>query len=353
MAENQSSGEKTEEPTHRRKTEARKQGTVAKSTDLTGALTLLAIVAVLPSALGAFGKGFVESLRNTPLPGDASTTNLSGYALDLLKPSLMLLATIGGTAMAVGLAANFAQVGFHLSAAPLEPKFEKINPVSGLKRLASKRSLMEGLKTMFKGLIFGFLAFDAIRNNWTSLLTLSWNSPSEAAVRVGALMWSVTIRVAIAWLVMATLDYFFQRNEINKQLKMTKDEVRREMKEMEGSPEIRIARMQLMRKMSRGRTREMIKNADVIITNPTHFAVAIQYDRSNMHAPMVVAKGQDYLAFKIREIAEQHQVPIVPNPPLARALYKQCDVGDFIPRDHFAAVAEVLAHVYRTIKKLR
>ncbi|MBL8059727.1 MAG: flagellar biosynthesis protein FlhB [Chthonomonas sp.] len=353
MAENQSSGEKTEEPTLRRKSEARKQGTVAKSTDLTGALTLLAVVAILPTALGAFGKGFVASLHGTPLPTDASTSNLSAYVLDLLKPSLLLLATIGGTAMAVGLAANFAQVGFHLSAAPLEPKFEKINPVSGFKRIASKRAVVEGLKTLFKGLLFGFLAYDAIRSNWTNLLTLSWNSPSEAAIRVGALIWAVAIRVAVAWLVMATLDYFFQRNEVNKQLRMTKDEVKREMKEMEGSPEIRIARMQRMRKMSRGRTQEMIKSADVIITNPTHFAVAIQYDRSSMHAPMVVAKGQDYLAFKIREIAEQHKVPIVPNPPLARALYKQCDVGDFIPRDHFAAVAEVLAHVYRTIKKLR
>jgi len=353
MAENQQSGEKTEEPTHRRKTEARKQGTVAKSSDLTGALTLLAILCVLPSALTAFGHGFVQSLRGAPIPGSLSSTDISRYLASLLQPAMMLFVTIAGTAMLVGLASNFAQVGFTLSTSAMEPKFEKINPAQGIKRLASRRAMMEGLKTLFKGLLFGFIAFDAIRGNWGNLISLSWNTPSEAAIRVGGLIWTVSIRVAVAWLAMAALDYMFQRSEVNKQLRMTRDEVKREMKEMEGSPEIRVARMQRMRKLSRGRTQEMVKKADVVITNPTHFAVAVQYDRASMHAPMVVAKGQDYLAFKIREIAEQNGVPIVPNPPLARALYKQCEVGDFVPRDHFAAVAEVLAYVYRTIKKLR
>lgn len=354
MAES-SSGEKTEEPTHRRKTDARKQGTVAKSADLTGALTLMAVLGVLPAALAAFGHGMVGGFQSSlsNVPRGMSQAEIYRFMADLLKPTLLLFLTVAGTGLAVGLASNFLQVGFTLSAESMQPKFEKINPVAGFKRLFSQRALVEGLKTLFKGVVFGYMAFDAVRANWINLIRLGWFGPAEAATHVGSLIWGISMRVGTAWLILAALDYMFQRQQVNKQLKMTKDEVKREMKEQEGSPEVKAARMQRMRKLSRGRIQESVRKADVIITNPTHFSVAIQYDRSKMHAPMIVAKGQDYLALKIREIATENKVPIIPNPPLARALYKECEVGDFVPREMFGAVAEVLAFVYRTIKKLR
>ncbi len=354
MAES-SSGEKTEEPTPRRKNDARKQGTVAKSADLTGALTLMAVVSILPAALGAFGSQIINGFQTSVLniPSGMTMGEIARFSSSLLRPTLILFAVVAGTAMLVGLATNFLQVGFFLSAESMSPKFEKINPVAGMKRLFSARAFAEGLKTLLKGLVFSYMAYDAIRSNWVGLIRLSWFDPNQAAHQVGGLIWSISIRIAVAWLVLAALDYLFQKKQVNKQLMMTKDELKREMKEQEGSPEIKAARMQRMRQLSRGRARDAIKTADVIITNPTHFAVAIKYDRSKMHAPMVVAKGQDYLALKIREIAGEHRIPIVPNPPLARALYKQCEVGDFVPREMFSAVAEVLAYVYRTIKQLR
>lgn len=355
MAQQGDSGEKTEEPTFTKKQRARKQGTVAKSVDLTGALTLMAVVAILPSALGVFGAGAMDGFRRAlnNMPSSLAPGEISGFTLTLLQPALLLFAVIAGTAMAVGLAASFLQVGFVLTAEPMAPKFSKINPLEGFKRLFSKRSMFEGGKTLVKGLVFGWLAYDAIQQNWVSIIRLSWVAPHEAASNVGQMIWTIAMRVAGVWLALAALDYFFQKRMVHKELMMTKDELRREMKEQEGSPEVKAARFQKMRQMSKGRMGEAVKNADVIVTNPTHFSIAIQYDRSKMHAPMVVAKGQDYLALRIRELAAEHKVPIVPNPPLARALYKQCEVGDFIPRDMFSAVAEVLAYVYRTIKKVR
>lgn len=355
MAENGQTGEKTEDPTPRKREQARKQGTVAKSVDLSGALTLLALIAIMPPLLATAGNQMIIAFRASfsNLPMTLRQGDIWQFTQVLLPPMLILFAGIAGTAMLVGLVTNFAQVGFHLTAQPMAPKFEKINPIAGFKRLFSQRSAFEALKAIVKGLLFGWIAYDVIVQNWTNIIRLSWFSPDQAAGQVGAMIVTIGMRVGVAWLVLAALDYFFQKRQVHKQLMMTKDELRREMKEQEGSPEIKAARMQRARKLSKGRMADAVRQADVIVTNPTHFSVAIQYKRNEMHAPVVVAKGQDYLALKIREIAGEHQIPIIPNPPLARALYKRCEVGDFIPRDLFSAVAEVLAYVYRTVKKLR
>jgi flagellar biosynthesis protein FlhB len=349
------SGEKTEEPTPRKKQEARKQGIVTKSMDLTGALTMLAMMASLPAIMQTFGTGMMESmqfsLRNMPMTlhhGD-----MTAWIINLAKPAVLAAAMVMGIAMLSGVVLNVAQTGFHASTEAIKPKFEKIDPIKGFKRIFGARAMMEGLKATAKGLIFGWIAYAAIRDYQPQLVRLSYLSPSEAASVIGGLMSTIGMRIAGTWLAIGMLDFFFQKKQTNKQLMMTKDELKREMKEQEGSPEIKHARMQRARQLVKGRMAESVRKADVIITNPTHFSVAIQYDRSKMHAPMVVAKGQDYLALKIREIAAASDVPIVPAPPLARALYKQCEIGDFVPRDQFTAVAEVLAFIYRTAKKMR
>jgi len=170
---------------------------------------------------------------------------------------------------------------------------------------------------------------------------------------VGTLLRSIVIKVAISWLVLAAIDYFFQRKQVDKQLKMTKEEIKQEMKQAETSPELKAAQHRRRRQLSKGRMMQSVKKADVIITNPTHYAIALSYDSDKHTAPVVVGKGVDILAAKIREVAAENRVPIVPNPPLARALYKQCEIGDPVPKDLFQPVAEVLAYVYKTLKRIK
>ncbi len=254
--------------------------------------------------------------------------------------------------MGVGLVANFAQVGFSMSGEALKPNFNKINPIQGFKRMFSATATMEGVKATVKSFLFGYLAWLCIRDRWDELVSLA-GAPSYAMLAtVGGLLHSILVRVGIAWLILAAADYLFQRKQVEKQLRMTKEEVKQEMKEQEQSPELRMAMMRARRRNSK-RMMQAVQTADAIITNPTHFSIAIKYEPGKSFAPQVVAKGQDLIALRIREIAKEHGVPIVPNPPLARQLYKKCEVGDFIPRDLFQAVAEVLAYVYRTVKSVR
>jgi flagellar biosynthetic protein FlhB len=347
--------EKTEEATPRRRQEARRKGTVARSTDLTGALVLLALAIVLPSAFGIAGGGLVEGLNQglARIPSTLDLPAAARFAWAVTGPAMAGLAMIAGVAMIVGVAVNFVQVGFVLSLQPMNPTYEKIDPLQGMKRLLSARSLFEGGKTVVKGLLFGGIAFHAIYTRWPDILSMGALEPLGAVAVLGSVLQTVLVRVGIAWLALAAVDYLFQRKQTEKQLLMSKQELRQEMKEQEGSPELKAAQSQRRRKLSRGRLADKVKGADVVVVNPTHYALAIQYDRSKMAAPVVVAKGTDYLAVRIRELAAEHRVPIVPNPPLARALYKRCEVGDPVPRELFQAVAEVLAYVYRTVKGVR
>jgi flagellar biosynthetic protein FlhB len=348
MAE-QSSGEKTEDATPRKREKARKQGTVAKSQDLTGACTLMAISFMIPWVLMNLVEHLFinlgRSITQIPTSFDQKTAFL--YLLHLITPMIKGVLPLLLTVMMVALITNFAQVGFVLSGESLNPKLEKIDPFKGIKRLLSAKQLVEGLKAGLKFGIFGLICYYVIKNDLDGIAALSTMTPVAAAAFMGNLMQDIMLKVAFAWLALAALDYFFQRKQVEKQLKMTKDELKREMKEQEGSPELKSAQSRRRQELSRGGLKGNLEKAEAIVTNPTHYAVAIRYDRSEMHAPMVVAKGADYLALKIREIGADLDIPIVENPPLARTLHKQCEVGDFIPRDMFSAVAEVLAYVYK------
>lgn len=347
--------ERTEEATPRRKQKARRKGTVARSSDATNAIVIVVLLAVLPMVGANLASSLLSGMRRSLLsiPEAATPSAILSFAMDFLKPAALSIAPVIGTALLVGLAANFLQVGFALSPEAMSPNLNKINPASGLKRLFSRKSLVEGAKAMAKSGLFAFIAYSVVRSEWNNLLNLSGLPAPVAMSVVGSILQTIFVRVAIAWLVLAALDYLFQRKEVDKELRMTKQELREEMKEMEQSPELRAAMASRRRKLSKGRMMESIKTADVVVTNPTHYAVAIRYDRSSMHAPKVVAKGVDYLALRIRETAAEHKVPILPNPPLARQLYKKCEVDDYVPRELFQAVAEVLAHVYTTLRKVR
>jgi flagellar biosynthetic protein FlhB len=353
MAE--TSAEKTEDATPKRRREARRKGTVAKSTDLTSALVVLGLLIVLPSAISQLGTGFVHGtsagLSNIPLSSDFR--DIGARAWLSLQPAVGGLILIVATAMVIGVASNFGQVGFVLSGEALMPSFAKLNPLNGLKRLFSRQAIFDGGKATIKSGLFMLLTWSVISSSWNKLFGLAYLPPLAALVTVGELIRSIAMKIALTWLFLAAIDYAFQRKQVNKQLKMTKEEVKQEMKDAETSMELKMAMAKRRRQLSKKRLAEAMKSANVVITNPTHFAIAISYQQGKDYAPIVVAKGQDFLAARIRELAAENKVPLVANPPLARTLYKQCEVGDFVPRELFQGVAEVLAYVYRTMKKVR
>jgi flagellar biosynthetic protein FlhB len=322
--------------------------------DLTGSVVLLCIVLVLPTAISLLAQGLFTAFKSgfTSLGADLSTAALARRVVEVIEPVLPGLGLLIGCALVMGLTCNFSQVGFVLSGEALNPKWDRLNPAQGLKRILGLSGVMEGLKALLKSVLFGAIAYSVVRQNFEQLMVLAWLPPLTAMTVIGGVMRTMAIRVGLMWLALAALDYFYQRKRLDKQLRMTKEEVKQEMKEMEQSPELKRAIIIRRRRLSR-RMMAAVKNASVVVTNPTHYSVAIQYEAGKAHAPQIVAKGVDHLAFKIREIAAENQVPIVPNPPLARALYKHCEVGDFIPREYFQPVAEVLAYVYRTVKRLR
>ncbi len=347
--------ERTEDATPRRRQQARRKGTVARSVDLNGAIVTVALLLTLPAAISLMSQGFLQAVRLgfRELPTTLDFATLSSKAAASASAPLVGLALLVGTAMAVGLASNFAQVGFTFSGEALNPSLAKLNPVNGMKRLFSRQAAFEGFKALIKTALFGFVAFTAIRSRWDDLASLSSLPPAAAMATAGLVLRTVALRLAILWATLAAIDYFFQRKQVDKQLRMSKEELRQEMKESETSPELRAAMAQRRRKLVKGRMMDGVKTADVVITNPTHYAVAIRYEHGKDHAPILVAKGADLIAARIREIASENRVPIVPNPPLARTLYRKCEIGDAVPRDLFQPVAEVLAYVYRTLKKVR
>jgi flagellar biosynthetic protein FlhB len=353
MAE--TSQERTEQATDKRKREARKKGTVAKSVDLNHAASTIALLMTLPLALSKLASAMLGTMRfalANPTE-DPSFSGLQHRFLTCLVPVLPGIAIIMAVAVGVALVSNFAQVGLVFSPEALAPNFAKMNPLEGFKRMLSSRGAFETGKAALKAILFGYLAYSAIMSRWSDVSHLGFLNTMGGLQAIGEIMRTMALRIAIVWAILAGADYYFQRKQTNKGLMMSKQEVKQEHKESEGSPEVKMARHRRRHKLRRQRMRQAVQAADVVVTNPTHFAVAIQYSPTKGHAPIVVAKGQDLVAARIREFAKEAKVPIVANPPLARALHKQCEVGDFVPRELFQAVAEVLAYVYKTLGRVR
>jgi flagellar biosynthetic protein FlhB len=342
---------KTEKATPKRKQEARERGQVSRSVEVNSAVILLAALLTFryvgPYMMDSLGNLTVFAYQNMGI--SFGMENVYSYGIFYMWQVFKIIAPLLGIILLVGLAANYFQVGVLFSLKPLTPKISNVNPMTGLQRLFSRRSMVEFFKALLKLIIIGWIGYDGVKNALPQLVPAMDMAGTEALQFVGLLTLKILNRIILALIVLAILDHFYQKWEYEDGLKMTKQEIRDEFRQSEGDPMIKARIRQIQREMARRRMFEAIPKADVIITNPTHIAVALQY-KDGMQAPMVLAKGERVIAERIREMGRKHHIPIVENPPLARSLFKSCPVGAPISPDLFEAVAEVLAFVYRMNK---
>jgi len=348
-------GEKTEKATPRRRQEARKKGQVLRSIEINSALILLvaftAIYALGPYIYRELSQ-FMQWMFGNAFTLEFSVAGIRNFFINALIVFLKVTLPIMLLIMVIGVLANVVQVGFMFTGEPLKIKLERLNPVAGLKRIFSKRSLVELFKSLVKVGAAGYIAFDVIRDEFMRLPALQDMDVMAIGIFIGSLTYRIGWRVGLVLLILAIFDYAYQWWEYEKNLRMSKQEIKDEYKQTEGDPLIRSKIKERQRQMAMRRMMQDIPQADVVITNPTHFAVAIKYDGKTMQAPVVVAKGQDFVAARIKEIAKEHRIAIVENKPLAQALFKSVEIGAEVPPELYKAVAEVLAFVYQ-LKKAR
>jgi flagellar biosynthesis protein FlhB len=342
-------GEKTESATPRRRQEARERGQVLKSTEVNTAALLVAGAAFLqwvwPSMTRSLTDLTLHSFEASVM-ADLSQPEVQSKGLGLALFGLRLVGPFLLGLMAVGVVSNLAQVGFLLSGQSIKPQFSRVNPLDGAKRLLSTRTLVELVKTIAKVLIIGGFAWQALSDKGAMLVSLADMQPGMAGAAITGAVMAVVWKVAIAFVCVAAADYLYQRWFFERSLRMSKEEIKEELKQSEGDPHIRARLRQRARALARQRMMSEVPRADVVITNPTHFAVAIRYE-AGMDAPQVIAKGERLIAQHIKKIAREHGIPTIENRPLAQALYKACKVGQAVPPELYRAVAEVLAFVYK------
>ena len=355
FAEDANGAEKTEQPTAKKLDDARKEGQVAKSQEIATAFSLLAFFLILRFGYGFMGTNFqmIFGRVYNNIPNVARTYNgylPVEYIKSILNNALLTMLLICAPFFLIGFLIAFlsdlVQVGFKPTGKPLQPKLSKLNPISGMKKIFSTRKLFELAKSILKLAIMAIVIITFFNGREESLFLL-YDMPLQKAIGLmGNLIIELGIRIAAAYMVIAFADLINQRRKLNKDMMMTKQEVKDEFKNSEGNPEIKGAQKRRMMQASRRRMMQQIPQADVVITNPTHYAVAIRYDADEADAPIVVAKGADYIAQRIKEIAKENSVEIVENKPLARMLYANVEVGEMVPPELYKAVAEVLAYVY-------
>ncbi len=343
-------GDKTELPSQRRLSDAHDEGRVAKSQDLAGAVDLIGAF-VLLVLLGSTMVGAGGTLMRRSLEDDATaqigTAGLGLLGRDAIVHGLTAALPFLGGAFVVAAASHVLQSGIVWSGKPISPDLGKLNPITGIKRLFGLRGAMKtGMSTLKLALICA-VAWPILLRDSARVATLPLLELPQAIREVFRMMSELALWVLAVLLTLGVADYAVSRWQHIRDLRMTKQEVKDEHKSMEGDPHLKGRRAKLMREIGKMRARQAVPKADVVVTNPTHFSVAIQYDQTSMRAPRVVAKGVDVLAMQIRHIAGEHKVPILERPPLARALYYGVEVGGEVPPDQYQAVAEVLAYVYR------
>ena len=350
MAEQNKDQEKTEQATPKKREEARKKGQVAKSRDATSVAVLLACLIFFwfgSSAMVEKMMALARWLLTQSAQFNVNCNNIQVLSIGLIYKTFAILSPLFLAAFSMALLANYLQVGFVLSSESVQPKLSKIDPIKGFQKLFSIRSLVELAKNIFKISIVGFVAYVIVRREIENFIPLMDQSVWVILVYIANVAFKIILVVCLALIILAALDYIYQRWEFEKDLKMTKQEVKDESRQMEGDPLVKARIKRLQRDMARKRMMASVPEADVVITNPTHLAVALRYDQAGMFAPKVVAKGAGFIAENIKDIARKNNVPIVNNKPLARVLYKNVDVDEMIPANLYKAVAEVLAFVYR------
>ncbi|GEK30939.1 MAG: flagellar biosynthesis protein FlhB [Kurthia sp.] len=349
-------GEKTEKATPKKRLDARKKGQVLKSQDVTSAIVLLSIFTYLLFAGSSIRDRLLIFLRETFTHTIAVDTITIPSVMNLLKDTLIemavILLPIMLIAMVAAVAANFFQFGLLFTTETLKFDLKKIDPIKGFKRIFSIKAIIELIKSILKISFIGTVTTVIIMLNLTDVLSLSFKTPGDTLSTIAKLTAIMGIAASLVLAFISILDYFYQKFDYEKNLKMSKQDIKDEYKNVEGDPLIKSKIKQRQREMAMRRMMQEIPNADVVITNPTHYAIALKYDDITMDAPRVVAKGTDHVAQKIKLIAKENDVVMVENRPLARAMYDQVQIDQRIPDEFFKAVAEVLAYVYRIKRKI-
>lgn len=342
-------GEKSEDATPKRRQEARRKGQVVKSAELNSAVNLLAATAMFlvlsPLIFDYFARmlaGYLQMDVKWLTQGNMNPLTMRAVGDYFLLMSPVFLITV-----VAGLAVNYLQVGFLFTAEPLNPQFNRLNPLEGFKKIVSKRAVFELVKSLLKVSLVGLVAFFFVRGNLEKLLLVLYQDAAGVWETIRSLALGLALRIAVVFLALAVLDYLYQRYEHNQNLKMTKQEVKEEYKQMEGDPQLKGRLRERQRQMAMQRMMQDVPGATVVITNPTELAIALRYREGLDEAPVVVAKGAALMAKRIRDTARAHDVPLIENKPVARLLYEQTEIGDAIPVALYQAVAEILALVYR------
>lgn len=353
-------GEKTEEPTAKKLSDARNEGQVAKGKDLTSAVMLLVLFMVLRFTVGNMGEGFIECFnKNYTQIGDLFTSTHGEYnmqytialiqsaALDMLK----LLIPFFGIGFIIAIVIELAQVKWKPTSKPLQLKLSKFNPINGIKRMFSVRTLVSLIKQVVILVVIFIVVYNKLKSRMSDIYML-YDIPLISAIMfLGDIIFDIGTVICVIYTIIGIADYVFEKRKFRKDMMMTKQEVKDEWKNTEGNPEVKNKIRQKMSEASRRRMMQAVPEADVVITNPTHFAVALKYEQNKGKAPVVVAKGEDYLAAKIKEAARENNIEIVENKPLARMLYYNVELDEEIPPELYQAVAEVLAFVYNIKNK--
>ena len=345
-------GEKTESATPKKLEDARKKGQVAKSMDAITAVSLLVFFFLLKLLMAFLGSQFKDGFslffgKISDVTKDEFNLQMACAILQQLiqKITIICLPFLLSTFI-VAFAVNIVQVKWKVSFEPIKPKFDKFNPVNGVKRLFSKDKIMELLKSIAKICVIIYVVKNYLEDKWALVMNMYSYTLTQGLELLGDIIINIGLRISALFVVIAVVDIVYQKWKFQEDMKMTKQEVKDEYKQSEGDPKVKSQQKSRMQQASRQRMMQELPNADVVITNPTHLAVAIRYDKEKHEAPVVVAKGADYLAAKIKETASNYQIEIVENKPLARMLYHNVEIGAEIPPELYQMVAEVLAYVY-------
>ena len=359
-------GDRTEPATAKKLNDARKEGQVAKSSEIVNSVMLISFFVVLRVTVGFMAEQLMDGFPNfynriSTLAVSKQVDTSLGAVNSLFQEGILelIIAVIPvfAAGFLIAFIGNVVQVKLVVTAKPLMPKFSKLNPINGFKRMFSLQSLINLMKSVLLVAIIGLVSISTIKDNYGLLMNIMDYSLTDAVIQIGTMVLDLAIKISAIYLAVGFVDLIYQKRKFAKDMRMTKQEVKEEFKQTEGDPQIKGQIRRRMREASQRRMMQQLPEADVVITNPTHLAVAIKYDvESRLSAPIVIAKGEDFLAQKIKEVAGEYDIEIVENKPLARALYYNVDIGAEIPQELYEAVAEVLAFVYQlkgknTVKK--
>lgn len=350
MADDREDSQRTEDATPKKLEDARKKGQVVHSREVSSWVMLLAVsivvIALSPSLMGSMGKKLTTFIEQPHLYRIDSTGSFMGLQIGILD----LLLPVGvplGLLLIAALASGALQHGFVFSGESLKPQLDRLSPLSGFKRLFSMRSMVEFVKNVLKLAVISGAGVFAVMPEMDTIERLISLSPQATVDELAAIVTRLLIAVCAVLAAIAVLDFLYQRFQFMREMRMTREEVREEYKQTEGDPHVKARIRQLRQERARRRMMAAVPSADVVITNPTHYAVALKYDQAKMGAPMLVAKGVDLVAMRIREVAKENEVPIIENPPLARALHAGVELDQEIPTEHYRAVAEIIGYVWK------